>query len=122
MIVRRHGIVLRRRGRSVFLPWGALGASAHSKITGDWWILAMSFESQGDVLQSRDGYLIARGLAVSTSQFYFRRNGDAVIANLYSVRFDDLQQLIASVATRLATNNSKTLPTEIGEPLDEEFC
>src|SRR5262245_62042858 len=122
VILREHGAVIRRRGSSVFVPWSAFRLFRASRTTNDWWILPVPADAKDKILLSRNGHLAARGQDVATSQFYFRRAGDAVVMNLYAVKFDELQRLLAELGVRLAEKELKRAPTEIGEPVPEDLC
>ena len=122
MVLRPNGAVLRRRGKSVFLPWTAFYGIEQSRIADDsWWIFRMPARAIEFVVQSQGGVAVKCRNNVRTSQFFFRKDGQAIIANLYALQFGETVSLLLSLGKMLGSASPAFRPAEEGEFLDHDF-
>lgn len=95
LILRRAGVAMRLRSRSVFLPWSLLQVQGQVlDFDGNYagvptWPTARDYE-----IESRNNSVAQVGQHVRAKQFYFRRDGSAVIKNLYAARLHEVVDLL----------------------------
>jgi hypothetical protein len=91
------------------------------KITDEsWWVFAFSAPDDS-ILQCRVGVLTKRGTQVRTRQFYFRKDGKAVFANLYSARLDEIVRLLMTLGNLLGQVCPPIPHFVIDEQLGEQY-
>jgi hypothetical protein len=122
VVIRPHGIVLRRRQDSVFVPWFALRNAEDSQIIdGIWWRFWVPAENCDGILHARRGILVAHGRDVKTKQLFFRKDGRALMANLYSVRLRELAGLFTELGNSLGQYWTSLPTTGVNQRLNDEF-
>jgi hypothetical protein len=102
LVLRADGVVLRYRRTLVYCPWALFAAP------GEGWkpdrahlILPVWPPAVADVVQGRDDAIQATGMAVRSKPLSFQSGREAVLADLYSVRLEDVGELLLHLGHKL---------------------
>lgn len=102
MRLRPDGVVLRYHRRLVFCPWSLFQAEGEPwKKDRSHLVLPVWPPALDEVVQGRGDAVRATGRDVRTKQLYFLSKREAVLADLYAVRLDDLGDLLLHLGQTL---------------------
>lgn len=114
---------MRLRSKSVFLPWSLLQVQGQVlDFDGNYAGVPTWPAARGYVIEGRNNSVAQVGQHIRTKQFYFRRDGSAVIKNLYAARMQEVVNLLMHLGMVLGPVTPLPPVLQIDEPVPDEFC